>query len=538
MSPSELGAFCQNLFEKQNLMLPLWQTISDHFYPERADFTITRNLGTELAQGLVDSYPLIVRRDLANSIGAMMRDGEWFEMGIQGGEADHSGQMWLEQGAKGLFSLMNDRASGFTRATKEADHDYMTFGQTVISCQRNRQANGLLFRTWHLRDCAWWDDETGQVGGLVRKWKPQYHQLAREFPKPGQLHSDIADKVQKKPFQEADIRHIVMPAEMYGDEQIASRYKWVSIYLDVPHQHIIEETGINHRFYAVPRFQTIAGAPYAYSPATVAGLPNARCLQAMTHTLLEAGERYARPPIVATGKALRGDVDLSPDGITYVDDEYDERMGASLRPLMQNMGGFPIGLEMRQSVVDVLSSAFYINKLTLPEVTRDMTAYEVQERMKQFRRENLPLFAPIERDYNGQVCELAFQIAFDSGFFGSPYDIPESLQGNKIEFKFQSPLSQSDEEKKAAMFGQISQLLEAASQFDESVAMNIDFDTAVRDAIDGIGTPAKWMRSIEEVTQGRALMSAAAAAQGVAEGRMANAQATQAEQAAGAGQPQ
>jgi hypothetical protein len=44
-------------------------------------------------------------------------------------------------------------------------------------------------------------------------------------------------------------------------------------------------------FYRIPRWQTVSGSQYSYSPATVAALPDARLIQAMTFTLLEAGEK-------------------------------------------------------------------------------------------------------------------------------------------------------------------------------------------------------------------------------------------------------
>jgi hypothetical protein len=200
---------------------------------------------------------------------------------------------------------------------------------------------------------------------------------------------------------------------------------------------------------------------------------------------------------------IRSDVDLAPDGITWVDEEYDERLGAALRPLGQDRGGFPIGLEMRDGIVDVLSSAFYLNKITLPSTTHEMTAYEVAERMKQYRRENLPLFAPIESEYNGRLCETAFEIAMGAGLLGSPHDIPESLRDRDVEFKFESPLTASEEEKKAARFGQVAQLLSQAADYDQSVAQNVDFDSALRDSITGLGAPAKWLNSIESVMQVR-----------------------------------
>lgn len=497
----ELIQLSNRMFTNQSTMLPLYQTISEHFYPERADFTIQRNVGQELAANLVDSYPVLVRRDLGNSFSSVLRDGDWFRLTVDS-DPDHNGKMWLQWATDRLRKLFYHTNANFVRSTKEGDHDFATFGQCVLSVERNKKANGLLFRNWHLKDVAWFDGCDGKVEGVTRRWSPTYKDLVRYFGGE-KVHKEITDQVFREPFKSADIRHIVIPAEMYGEDELTEKYKYVSVYIDVARQHLIELNGQNHPYYVIPRFQTIAGSPYAYSPATVVGLPDARTLQAMTYTLLEAGERYARPPIIATQNAIRSDIDLSADGITYVDDEYDVRTGDPLRTLPQNMGGFPIGADLRQNIVQVMSSAFYVDKLSLPEVSREMTAYEVQERMKQYRRENLPLFAPTESEYNGQLCEIAFDLAFSSGFLGSPYDVPDSLSGRDVVFKFESPLSQSDEEKKATQFSQTSKLLAEAAQFDQSIAHNINFDVALRDAVMGAGAPATWLRSIDEVLQSR-----------------------------------
>ncbi|MCG7985057.1 MAG: portal protein [Candidatus Thiodiazotropha lotti] len=505
-----------HLFERQRVMLPLWQTLAENFYPERADFTITRNVGMELADNLVDSYPVLVRRDLGNSFSAMLRDGQWFEMDITG-EADHAGKQWLEWGSKRMLQIMYRRNSNFVRTTKEADHDYATFGQPVISVERNRKADGLLYRNWHLRDCAWFDDENGQVGGVARRWKPTRRELVSYFGRDN-VDPKILEDLKEKPFEEIECYHITMPSDMFGDDEIQDKgFPFVSIFLDMKHEKIMEETGVNNHMYVIPRFQTIAGSPYAFSPAAITGLPNSRTIQAMTHTLLEAGERYARPPLVANEKVIRGDIDLLGDGITYLDPEYDERFGEAIRPLYQNQGGFPIGLELRQGVVEILSSAFYRDKLSLPEVSHEMTAYEVSERMKQFRRENLPLFAPIESEYNGQLCEISFELAMQNGFLGSPYDIPESLRDRDVKFKFKSPLTEAEEEAKVNQFAQVADMLAKAAQVDEGAVLNVDIDESFRDAVAGTGAPTKWLRDIKEVAMAKEQMSRQMAEQQAAE---------------------
>ena len=501
-TPTDVIELSNKLMEKRESLLSLWQVLAEHFYPERADFTNTRNIGAELSDQLVDSYPILVRRDLANSFGAMLRDGDtWFKMGVEG-NSDHMGNMWLQWATTRLFKMFKRVDSGFARATAQGDHDYATFGQCVISIERNRKADGLLIRNWHLRDCAWSDGVNGRVEVVTRKDPGFTFRDAVQFFGEDKVHSTVKNDQHKTPYKSLDLRHIVMPSEMYGDEKL-SRFPFVSIYVDVIHQHILEAVGQTSAHYIVPRFQTISGTPYAYSPATVAGLPDARTLQAMTFTLLEAGERYARPPIIATQEAIRGDVNLMPDGVTWVSEKYDEKLGASLRTLPQDRGGFPIGLEMRSEIKGVLGSAFYLDKISLPEVSHEMTAYEVAERMKQFRREALPLFSPIEADYNGQLCETAFEIAMNSGFLGSPHDIPDSLRDRDIEFKFESPLTASEEEKKATQFNQTAELLAQAAQFDQGIGANVNFDVAIRDAVMGVGSPATWLYPLEQVMQTR-----------------------------------
>jgi hypothetical protein len=510
MDLTRLKQFADDKFQDQSRVLGLWQTLAENFYPERSDFTLSHGMGDELADGLASSQPILIRRELANSFSSMLRDGEWFNITTQD-DPDHISKKWLEFGSTRLLRLMEHRSSNFRRATKEGDHDYATFGQNVMSIEPNKMRNGLLFKTWHLRDCAWWDNDVGQVGGLVRRWAPKYHELRSYFGM-DKLHRNMTHDFDKNLFKDAEIIHFDMPTDMFElDNKEVEQFEYVSLWFDVKNKHVIDMVGKRHRTYVVPRFQTISGSPYAYSPATVVGLPDARTLQAMTHTLLEAGERHARPPIIATEGVIRGDANLYADGITYVSEDYDERLGASMRPLIQDAKGFPLGMEMAAGIVDVLQSAFYVNKIDLPDKGGEMTAYEFSERMKLYRRQNLPLFSPLEHEYNGQICELSFSICMEFNMIGSPQDIPEPLRGQEVIFKFESPLTESEEEKKVQLFSQVSEMLGRAAEYDQGVAFNVDFDVALRDSIGGIGAPSTWLREVEEVGKKKEQMEAAQA---------------------------
>ena len=101
------------------------------------------------------------------------------------------------------------------------------------------------------------------------------------------------------------------------------------------------------------------------------------------------------------------------------------------------------------------------------------------------------------------------------GLLGSPYDIPESLQSSEIEFKFNSPLSESQEEEKATQFAQVSRMLAEAAQFDQNVVDNVDFDVALRDASRGVGVPNMWMRAVDDIMARREQRQVEALAQTV-----------------------
>jgi hypothetical protein len=84
----------------------------------------------------------------------------------------------------------------------------------------------------------------------------------------------------------------------------------------------------------------------------------------MTYTLLEAGEKATSPPIIATQGVVKSDMALYAGGITWVDEDYDEKLGAALRPLEQDFRGFNYGVEMNQDTRSMLHRAFFLDALT------------------------------------------------------------------------------------------------------------------------------------------------------------------------------
>ena len=63
------------------------------------------------------------------------------------------------------------------------------------------------------------------------------------------------------------------------------------------------------------------------------------------------------PPLVATEQVVRSDMALFAGGVTWVDKDYDERLGAALRPI-EIKGDMRTGFQLRQDVREMLAKAF------------------------------------------------------------------------------------------------------------------------------------------------------------------------------------
>lgn len=492
------------LFSKRMTLMSYWQEVADHFYPERADFTVKRSLGDEFGTDLMTSVPVIARRDLGNLISAMLRPKEtpWFDIHLQDERLDeeHEARLWMEWATGVQRRAMYDPVAQFVRSTKQTDHDWATFGNGVISVDVDYANMVLLYRNWHLRDCAWTENYSGAIDTMHQKWCPTVRQLQKLFPK---TTGYLATKHKDNPDNEIKCRRIVLPRENYEfDKNRARGAQFVSVYVDEENGELLEEAPIAWFPYVVPRWSLVSGSQYGWSPATGPGLAEARSLQAVVRTLLEAGEKAVDPPMLATQDAIRSDIGLYAGGVTWVDIEYDERLGEALRQVQQ-VGNIPAGIEFADRLERVIQSGMFLNTLMLPQDYGKMTAYEVRKRVEQHIRASAPIFEPAESDYNAPLCERTFEVLQRVNAFGPPDSLPRSLQGQDIRFTFTSPLIEMAKEVKAQQFLEGSQLLVVAREIDPAQVSQVKITTAFREALKGAGWDEDWLNPEEDVDAAR-----------------------------------
>jgi hypothetical protein len=493
----------QKLFSSRLALMTYWQDLAEGFYPERAEFT-AGSTGGDWWAGAMTSEPVIVRRELAQALQSMLRpDGQqWFSIHVADDSVNDRIEVreYLEWATKVQRRAMYHVPAHFAAATKSGDNDWVTFGQAPIEIDVRRDKPSLVYRSRHLRDVAWTDNEYAEVEAVYHRWKPTARQLKNTF---GSLnHSKLDDTLKNDPDARVNCLRVVLPRDQFdGERRRTPKAEWMSVYIDMDNEHMLEEVPYHWQPFIIPRWTRVSGSQYGWSPCSGPGLADARTLQAIVRVLLEAGEKAVDPPYLAKMEAIRSDVNLYAGGLTWQAEDYDERGGDALRPLSANHGGFPIGLEMQAQFSRILTEGFFLNKLRLPQDQGKMTAYEVRKRFEEHIRAATPLLTPAEDEYNFQICDRTFDVLSAVRAFG-PSDIaPEAIRGRDTEFKFVSPLREMADELEAQKLLEAAEILEPAATVDSAQVHQIDWDKATRGALKSRGIPAAWMRSEAEFAE-------------------------------------
>lgn len=504
------------MFGKQRLWLPLWQTLADFYHPQRAEFTEKRGDKSEYAQNIFESTPILHRRDFSLAMGAILRPPgkDWFSIRAQSDELNSEFAVhWFNKTRERIRAYLYSGTSGFARALRESDDDFATFGNSVIGITENLRRNGLRFVCYHLRDCAWAENSDGQVYRLDRKETFTLRQKVDLFGLEA-LRADERELLKTDPEKECSILVCCMPLKDYDPERealIRAMARGVDpdmqpiycvVYIDEQEKKELKVDWYPYFPYWVRRWEMTRGEVYAYSPPAMIGLPDARMAQTLAQITIEAAEKQLDPPLIATRDALWEGPNVFAGGITWVDKEYDERLGEAIRPLDlgKNAG---VGLDLRNDIRQLHAGTFYITKLSLP-LEGDMTAYEVGQRIDEYIRTIGPVLEPFEAD-NARLLDLIFTILFLAGGLGPMEAVPPELQGADVTFKFETPVQAAYERRKMLA---AKELLEFTNQVagttqDPTVIDNLNGDAMVREAAMIVGTELGWLVHPDDVVAKR-----------------------------------
>lgn len=481
------------LFSAQQPWNNLRQEIAELFYPMRSDFTQTLGIGTDFQTGLMDSYPVQARETLGNMPYAMVRQGDWFSVSTGDNELDElpENMAWFEKAKEVMRNTMYAPPANFVSATVEGDHDYVTFGNAILSIEENASRNGLIYKAHHPRDNVWMSNADGKIDHNQRAISMTARNVCRN--KRWSVHADVEKMGREEPNKTIKLRHILMPVDdIYGDDKTMRRKyankPFLSLYVDVERNHLLGESGMPMFNYVIPGWRKLSNVMYAFSPATLNCLPDSRMLQDLSRIILEQGEKAIDPPTMGRGDIFRDAINLYAGGHTNVDIEADQDIRDAFM-VLENKGQLGFGLDMRQDVRQLIAESMLMNKLFLPS-TKDMTAFETNARLDELRRAALPFFGPYDSECNLPLCDVTFESLLNARAIPNP---PDKLRDRDLTFKFDGPLNTLEGRQIIAAFQESVSLVAAGAQFDQTLPKKFNLTQATKDAVRGTGAKADWI---------------------------------------------
>lgn len=498
------------LFTKRDQYNSLFQAQAEIFYPERADFFGDRGKGDERYDGIFTSVPQRMRRDMANNLGAMLRPRgkEWFKAVTRPDTLmdDKANKQWLERTTRTQRNIVYSPQANFTRAMAESDNDYVTFGNAIVRHTYNQQRSGLLFTCAHLKNCAWAENHEGVVDEIHERMEQTLRQAAMLFGKDN-LPRDWRENLDKHPERMVKIHRCVAPLEEYAyekDERPRNSARFMSIYMACEVDE--KEAGLGEGYfdwfpYLVRRWMTVSGEPYGRSPCAGVALGDARTLNVAQQALLKSVEWKVDPPKVAAHDAVVGEVNLRAGAITYIDSDFlNNRL-----PAIQNLetGDPRFGIELTDRLGMTLGRAFWQDLFKLPE--KQMTAYEAGKWIEEYVRSASPVFEPMEAE-NAQLMDAVFERAYAQGAFGAlkdgvPEGMPDKLQGARVDFEFETPLSDAYRELRTQQAEALVARMTAQAQISPDSLDNVDWDQVTAGSMKNL--PVDWVRDPELVKKMR-----------------------------------
>ena len=224
-------------------------------------------------------------------------------------------------------------------------------------------------------------------------------------------------------------------------------------------------------------------------------LASIKMLNDMEQTNLIAGHKSIEPPLglplELKGKKYKGYA----GGLNF----YDSNKGKI--EAIHTIDSLAFALDMAERRRKTIDEGFFKHVLQLP-LDANMTATEVLERLEEQVRVLGPMVGRLFFELLNQLIDRVFGILLRAGHLGRP---PEILQGQEIKVQYLSSIARAQKiaEVKAAL--QANEIMGPYLQIFPEMKDNLDPDDMFRDVTAGVGMPQKWLRSIDDRDEMRAI---------------------------------
>jgi hypothetical protein len=489
-----------------------WRDISDHVLPRRGRFLTTdRNKGDKRNNRLIDNTATMAHRTLSSGLmsGVTSPARPWFRLGAPDPRLAEVApvKLWLADVERLMREVFN--RSNVYNALFSVYEELSAFGtaamivyedaETVIHCETLTAGEFYIAA-----------GKSGRADTLYREYSMTVAQVVDEFArKPnGEIDWSNISTSTKNQYESGavdawvDCVHAIEPNRGRDSEKLTAKNKaYRSVWFEVggDTDKLLRESGFDDFPAMCPRWNLLANDIYGRSPAMDA-LGDVRQLQLMEKRAAQAIDKMVNPPL--QGSARNSAVNALPGGFNAVDNI--QQGGIAPIYVVQ-----PRTAELQQSMDFVRSRirrAFYEDLwLIVTEMDRaNVTATEIDAR----REEKLLMLGPVlERLHHellDPLIDRVFSIMLRTGALPEP---PEELSGIDLRVEYISMLAQAQRSVAVSGIERAFSFVSGMAQVKPDALDKLDFDQAIDEYTEALGTPARIVVSddiVAQVRQGRA----------------------------------
>jgi hypothetical protein len=477
-----------------------WQQIAERICPHLADFTTLSASGERRTGKMFDSTGSLALQTFGAALGEMImpREQRWHGLrtGIQSVDRQPRVQAYFEAVTDELFYMRYSPRANFENQLNEVRISLGAFGTGPLWVDEVL-GEGISYRCIHMSEVCIEENHHGFVDRVYRKGRLPAREWARRWPETATRLASVREALAPggNPDRVLEFVHCIRPRMDRDPERIDWRgMAFESIVVSVTDTDIVREGGYRTMPLLVPRFTASPREPYGRSPAMMA-LPDLKMANEQKKTMMEAGHRAVKPPLLTADDGILGKLSLRPNAVNV--GGLDHR-GAELVKPMHFGSDLRFGMELLADTQKLVERAFLVPLFSIYSDTPDrMTATEVMERAKEKGILLRPAAGKIEAELLGPMIEREIDIL---AAMGRLPPLPPELAEIDGEYRvtYDNPLQRAARsERSAGLMRSLEALGPVAAAIGPEVYAAIDFDAAIAGLLEDQGVPPSWMKSPE-----------------------------------------
>jgi hypothetical protein len=484
----------KTLESKRGNFPALWQEVSEHVLPDRAEFLSTPVAGDRKGSNIFDTTAIDANILLASGLQTNMTNPstDWFAIGPKRQELKENWvvKRWFEIVDQIMTASFSN--SAYYNAMGEFYLDMGAPGTAPMFIDRALGPFRMIFQGFSCRDALIAENQFGIIDTMYRPFKWSLRQCAMTWGKE-RLSKDYQEMLNSnKEDEEVPLLHVTEPRpdrDRYS--ALAQQMPWASVYLEEKTGHLLEVGGYLSFPFVVGRFYKWGNSPYGRSPAMLA-LPDIRTADNQDETNLRAGHKAVSPPLNVPHD-MKGRVRTTPDALNF--------MGKDSKGITAIDTGFralPYSLEMQQERQERIKRKFFSHIFLMLSDSNNVykNIPEIMAREQEKMTALGPMVGRFFHDVLGPTIERSFLLHLVNGQFPPP---PPILQGEEIEIEYLSPLARTQRQMEGSGVTQAMQLCMPIFQVKPDSIDLINDEEWVKWAFDLYGAPGRLLNSPEQL---------------------------------------